>query len=121
MRTGREWLNARWELTPKRWSGLSAGRHAGRGKRAQNLVSAATLPMVWQRHIVDSAQLLAMFHVKHGTDQGAMARSGHGGGLSGSGDCGAAAGHEVLMVESRARRVEWLNRVIEELALPKQR
>jgi 16S rRNA G527 N7-methylase RsmG len=58
----------------------------------QNLVAAATIPMVWQRHIVDSAQLLSMFHVKHGTGPRALARSGHRCGLSGAGDCGHAAG-----------------------------
>ena len=81
----------------------------------QNLVSASSLAHVWQRHIVDSAQLLR--HVSRET-----ARSwldlGTGAGFPGLVVAALRPECEVVMVESRARRIDWLDRVREALALP---
>ncbi|RZJ99459.1 MAG: 16S rRNA (guanine(527)-N(7))-methyltransferase RsmG [Novosphingobium sp.] len=80
----------------------------------QNLVSAASLGEVWRRHIVDSAQLLA--HVPRGTSP--WLDLGTGAGFPGlviatlRPDC------EVLLVESRKRRIEWLERAAHDLRLP---
>lgn len=73
----------------------------------QNLVAAASLPVVWQRHIVDSAQLLT--HVPRETS-GPWLDLGTGAGFPGLVIAALRPDCEVVMVESRARRVEWLER-----------
>jgi 16S rRNA (guanine527-N7)-methyltransferase len=72
----------------------------------QNLVSAASLGEVWRRHVVDSAQLLA--HVPRGTSP--WLDLGTGAGLPGIVIAALRPDCEVLMVESRAKRIEWLER-----------
>lgn len=81
----------------------------------QNLVSAASLGEVWRRHIVDSAQLVA--HVPRETS-GAWMDLGTGAGFPGLVVAALRPDMPVRMVESRARRIEWLERVCDELALP---
>lgn len=71
----------------------------------QNLVSAASLEQVWLRHIVDSAQLLA--HVPRGTERPWL-DLGTGAGFPGLVIAALRPECEVLMVESRARRIAWL-------------
>ena len=73
----------------------------------QNLVSAASLEAVWLRHIVDSAQLLP--HVPRGTEKPWL-DLGTGAGFPGLVIAALRPECEVLMVESRARRIEWLDR-----------
>jgi 16S rRNA (guanine527-N7)-methyltransferase len=79
----------------------------------QNLVSTASLDTVWQRHIADSAQLL--LHVPRETSS--WLDLGTGAGFPGlviaclRPDC------DVRLVESRKRRIEWLQRSIFELGL----
>jgi 16S rRNA (guanine527-N7)-methyltransferase len=71
--------------------------------RVQNLVSAASLDAVWQRHIVDSAQLLT--HVPRGTFTAVSAPwldLGTGAGFPGLVIAALHPGCEVLMVRSRA-------------------
>ena len=72
----------------------------------QNLVSTASLGEVWRRHIVDSAQLLV--HVPRGTSP--WLDLGTGAGLPGLVIAALRPECEVLMVESRAKRIEWLDR-----------
>lgn len=73
----------------------------------QNLVAAASLPVVWQRHIVDSAQLL--LHVPRETSCPWL-DLGTGAGFPGLVIAALRPECEVVMVESRGRRVEWLER-----------
>lgn len=117
----RAWLADRWETTPEAMERLEklVAMLAEENER-QNLVAAATIPMVWQRHIVDSAQLLRFVprETWNGT-KGPWLDLGTGAGFPGLVIAALRPGHQVLMVESRARRIEWLGRVIEELALPK--
>ena len=80
----------------------------------QNLVSAASLDAVWQRHIADSAQLLS--HVPRETT-GAWLDLGTGAGFPGLAVACLLPEVEVLMVESRARRIEWLTRACDQLGL----
>lgn len=75
--------------------------------QSQNLVSTASLDQVWLRHIVDSAQLLA--HVPRETTLPWM-DLGTGAGFPGLVVAALRPECEVLMVESRARRIEWLDR-----------
>ncbi|EJU10065.1 glucose inhibited division protein B [Sphingomonas sp. LH128] len=73
----------------------------------QNLVSATSLDQVWLRHIVDSAQLLP--HVPRETSTPWM-DLGTGAGFPGLVIAALRPECEVVMVESRARRIEWLDR-----------
>lgn len=80
----------------------------------QNLVARSSLASVWLRHIADSAQLLE--HVPRGTPLNWLDLG------TGSGFPGLIVGIlrsdvRMTMVESRARRVEWLERVCDELDL----
>lgn len=79
----------------------------------QNLVSAASLGEVWRRHIVDSAQLLT--HVPRGTSP--WLDLGTGAGFPGLAIAALEPAREVILVESRKRRIEWLTRAAAELGL----
>jgi 16S rRNA (guanine527-N7)-methyltransferase len=81
--------------------------------RRQNLVSAASLEEVWRRHIADSAQLLA--HVPRGTSP--WLDLGTGAGFPGLVIAALRPDREVLLVETRKRRIEWLERACRELEL----
>lgn len=83
----------------------------------QNLVSAASLSEVWRRHIVDSAQLLS--HVSRET--GPWLDLGTGAGFPGLVIAALRPDCEVLMVESRARRIAWLEFACRELGLARAR
>ncbi len=73
----------------------------------QNLVSAASLDAVWLRHIADSAQLLC--HVPRETSSPWL-DLGTGAGFPGLVIAALRPEAEVVMVESRGRRIEWLER-----------
>jgi 16S rRNA (guanine527-N7)-methyltransferase len=81
----------------------------------QNLVSAASLAQVWQRHIVDSAQLLS--HVPRGT-AATWLDLGTGAGFPGLVIAALRPELAVTMVESRAKRIDWLNRAALAMELP---
>ena len=80
----------------------------------QNLVSSASLAMIWQRHFADSLQLLD--HVPRET--GPWLDLGSGAGIPGLVLACAHPTTEIVLVESRKRRVEWLTRAVSALALP---
>lgn len=84
----------------------------------QNLVAAASLPLVWQRHIADSAQLLP--HVPRETSSPWL-DLGTGAGFPGLVIAALRPDCEVVMVESRARRIEWLERARLALGLERAR
>lgn len=79
----------------------------------QNLVSKASLAQIWARHIVDSAQL-ELLAVDAGS--GGWVDIGSGAGLPGL-VIAAVGDRHVTMVEPRAKRVDFLRRVITELGL----
>ncbi len=83
----------------------------------QNLVSAASLGEVWRRHIVDSAQLLT--HVPRGTTP--WLDLGTGAGFPGLVIAALRPDCEVVMVESRTRRIDWLERARQALGLERAR
>ena len=80
---------------------------------SQNLVARATIPIVWQRHIADSAQLLELVQAKHAP----WLDLGSGAGFPGLVIAAMRPDLEVILVESRKRRVDWLERAREGLAL----
>jgi 16S rRNA (guanine527-N7)-methyltransferase len=78
----------------------------------QNLVAASTLEALWARHVVDSAQLVQWA----GAGPGIWLDVGSGAGLPGIVIAILTDG-PVVLCEPRARRVEFLNRVVAELDL----
>lgn len=84
----------------------------------QNLVSAASLTRVWQRHIVDSAQLLT--HVSRGT-VATWLDLGTGAGFPGLVIAALRPELAVTMVESRAKRIDWLQRALLAMELHRSR
>lgn len=83
----------------------------------QNLVARPTLETVWQRHIADSAQLLD--HVPRET--GPWLDLGSGAGLPGLVIAAMRPDWPVVLVESRRKRIEWLERMVAHLDLPRCR
>ena len=79
----------------------------------QNLVSRASLDHVWQRHIADSLQLLD--HVPRETDD--WLDLGSGAGLPGIPLAIAQPDLRFTLVESRRKRIEWLDRLKREFEL----
>lgn len=104
----RDWLRALPECDDAAMArlGLLVKMLAEENQR-QNLVSAASLDQVWLRHVVDSAQLLP--HVPRETSL-PWIDLGTGAGFPGLVIAALRPESEVLMVESRGRRVEWLER-----------
>ena len=80
----------------------------------QNLVSAASLGEVWRRHVADSAQLLG--YVPRETSSPWL-DLGTGAGFPGLVIAALRPECAVVMVESRGRRVEWLERACAALEL----
>ena len=80
----------------------------------QNLVSAASLHEIWRRHITDSAQLLR--HVPRETP-GVWLDLGTGAGFPGLVIAILRPELRILLVESRARRVAWLEQAVAALHL----
>lgn len=80
----------------------------------QNLVSASSLDHVWQRHIADSAQL--HLHVPRGTDYRWL-DLGTGAGFPGLVMAIIRDDIAMTLIESRRRRITWLERVAAELEL----
>lgn len=82
----------------------------------QNLVARGTLPHVWQRHILDSAQLL---HVSRGTlPDGTWLDLGTGAGFPGLVVAALQPERPFVLVDSRRLRTEWLQRAADALGLP---
>lgn len=79
----------------------------------QNLVSTGSLGTIWQRHFADSLQLLD--HVPRGTS--AWLDLGSGAGFPGLALAAARPNEDVILVESRKRRAEWLARAATALEL----
>lgn len=79
----------------------------------QNLVAKSSLEQVWLRHIADSAQLLRWVSAPHGPwiDLGA------GAGFPGLVIAAIRPQQPVILVESRKRRIEWLERIALDLGL----
>lgn len=77
----------------------------------QNVVAPSTISSIWQRHLVDSAQLLL-----HAPSPGYWVDIGSGPGLPGI-VVAALSDHTVAMVEPRRLRADFLLRCVQELGL----
>src|SRR3546814_18183546 len=80
----------------------------------QNLISRSTEPMIWLRHIADSAQLLRF--VPRETS-GPWLDLGTGAGFPGLVIAVMRPDQPVVLVESRPLRAQWLSRMVGELEL----
>jgi len=86
----------------------------------QNLIAKASEGTIWQRHLADSAQLLA--YVPRETEaHAAWLDLGTGAGFPGLVVAAMRPEWDVVLVESRKKRVDWLSRAAEELGLDKCR
>ena len=79
----------------------------------QNLIAKATVPTLWQRHIADSAQLLEFAD----TPSAPWLDLGSGAGFPGLVIAAMRPEIAVILVESRKRRVEWLERAAKAMGL----
>lgn len=78
----------------------------------QNLISPATVATIWERHVVDSLQLLTIVP----GDAGRWLDIGTGGGFPGM-VLAIAGAQPILMVEPRRKRAEFLSACVAELEL----
>ena len=85
-----------------------------RESASQNLIAASTIDSIWSRHIVDSAQLL--IHLPAPLPSGAWLDLGSGAGFPGI-IAALLTNMHVTLVESRAKRIDYLQRAITMLNL----
>ncbi|MFM9978332.1 MAG: 16S rRNA (guanine(527)-N(7))-methyltransferase RsmG [Sphingomonadaceae bacterium] len=111
----RHWLIANHDVSRETLAKLDSYAVAvAAEQRSQNLVSAATLSNFWSRHIVDSAQLLRL------GGAGSWLDIGSGAGLPGLVIAVLTHG-DVLLVEPRPLRANFLVRLVQALDLPRCR
>ena len=79
----------------------------------QNLIAAGTVPVLWQRHMADSAQLLNLVSRETGT----WLDLGTGAGFPGVVIAAMRPEIPMVLVESRRRRIEWLEHCCDVLDL----
>lgn len=83
------------------------------GMATQNLIAESTRPHIWARHIVDSAQLLPLAVADK---SGLWVDLGSGAGMPGI-VVACMTKRPVLLIESRRKRIDFLNMVIDRLGL----
>lgn len=109
----RDWIEATFAPSAEQWARLE--RFAAMlvaESRQQNLIAASTIPILWVRHIADSAQLLALDRDRDGL----WLDLGSGPGLPGL-VVALLSARPMMLVESRKRRCDFLRAVVSELAL----
>lgn len=79
----------------------------------QNLIAASTLPTIWDRHVVDSAQLLTLAPA----DTQSWLDLGSGAGFPGMVVAAIARSIDVVLVESRRKRIDFLAHLAEALGV----
>lgn len=110
----RAWLNAQFDVPRETWGRLDAYvAILLAAMDEQNLIAQSTRPHIWARHIVDSAQLLC--HAQS-AGEGDWIDLGSGAGLPGI-VLACLSRRPVVMVESRRKRIDFLNDVIATLGL----
>lgn len=114
----RAWLDTQFDVSRETWDRLE--RYVTillAAMDEQNLIAESTRPHIWARHIVDSAQLLR--HAESAGD-GEWYDLGSGAGLPGI-VVACLSTRPVTMVESRRKRIEFLDAVIDQLDLKRAR
>ena len=108
----RAWVEARFDVPRETMAKLDAlAALVSEENQVQNLVAAATLPHIWQRHIADSAQLLL-----HAPAAGSWADLGTGAGFPGLVIAALRPG-TVTLIESRRLRTDFLARAAAALGI----
>jgi 16S rRNA (guanine527-N7)-methyltransferase len=111
-----EWLRSTMHVSRETMDQLTQfAAYLTREAASQNLVSASTLDHIWARHIVDSAQLLTLLPNDSWRN---WLDLGSGAGFPGI-VIAVLTGKPVTLLESRARRIEYLQRALEMLGLEK--
>ena len=111
-----DWLCANFDVSRETWERLEAFvAFLRREALSQNLISASTLDSIWSRHIVDSAQLLKLFP-DSAPGSSSWLDLGSGAGFPGI-IVAILSEHKVTLVESRGRRIDYLQRAITLLEL----
>lgn len=111
----KDWLVRQFDVSRETLAKLEAFGAAVITENArQNLISGATVPQIWSRHIVDSAQLLALGPK---TDsESPWLDLGTGAGFPGM-IVAILAGFPVILVESRRKRFDFLAQQVDSLGL----
>jgi 16S rRNA (guanine527-N7)-methyltransferase len=113
----RAWIEAHFDVSRETWQALEIYIALLFDEMSrQNLIAESTRDHVWARHIVDSAQLLRHAPSGEGELPGDWIDLGSGAGLPGI-VIAILSGWRVLMVESRRKRIDFLNQVIDRLDL----
>lgn len=116
----RAWLRSTFDVSRETWERLEEYVALLLAEsKAQNLIAQSTWEHVWSRHIVDSAQLLALAPPPD-SDADLWVDLGSGAGLPGV-VVAILSGYSVLMIEMRKKRVEFLESVIARLGLDNAR
>lgn len=108
----RAWVRERWGVSRETLLDRYARLLVDESQR-QNLIAASTLDSLWARHVVDSAQLVPM---AADAPEGSWIDIGSGAGLPGI-VAAILTDRPVILVEPRAKRVEFLRRVANQLDL----
>lgn len=110
----RDWLNTTLHVSRETWGQLEQYIAMLFDEMPrQNLIAESTRDHIWARHIVDSAQLIPLAREAH---DGVWMDLGSGAGLPGI-IIAIMTDWPVLLVESRRRRVEFLQCVVDNLGL----
>lgn len=110
----RGWLDSHFSVSRETWRALETYvAILLTAMDEQNLIAESTRPHVWARHIVDSAQLLT--HVA-AAGEGEWIDLGSGAGLPGI-IVACLSDRPVVLVESRRKRIDFLNDVIAQIGL----
>lgn len=105
------WLRAKYDVSRETWHRLELfGTMLREEMQRQNLISKSSADFLWGRHIVDSAQLL--LHAPEPDAGKLWLDLGTGAGFPGI-VIAILAPYQVQMVESRKRRAEFLDQVVE--------
>lgn len=109
----RDWIGAAFAPSAEQWARLERfATMLVAESEQQNLIAASTIPILWVRHIADSAQLLAL----DGARDGLWLDLGSGPGLPGL-VVALLSERPMMLVESRRRRCDFLRAVVGELDL----
>lgn len=105
----RAWFRARYVSRETQCEAFAA--LVAKEQQRQNLISSATLPLLWSRHIVDSAQLL-----DHAQGTGLWADIGSGAGFPGM-IVALLSDRPVLLIEPRRKRADFLAAAVQALGI----
>lgn len=113
----RDWIAATFAPSADQWARLEQFATMLVAESAQqNLIAASTIPILWVRHIADSAQLLALDRDRDRDRDGLWLDLGSGPGLPGL-VVALLSERPMMLVESRKRRCDFLRAVVGELAM----